>query len=146
MSDLKFIQAKETDLNLMIEIQKDDGFLHSYYLTSTRLSRLFRRGELFYLVYRSGNPVGFCSLDCEIRCQIHFFSIIQKYTHQGIGSEMLKFMLLEVKKNGYQEVHVFVEQSSPVENFLVKRGFLKVGFYKDRYGASKNANIYNYKF
>lgn len=38
-------------------------------------------------------------------------------------------------------VYSYIEVDSPLEEFLLKRGFTKVGFYKNRFGLGKDANI-----
>jgi hypothetical protein len=44
-------RATIKDINLIINIQKRDGFAHAYYLTRRRLEGLFKRREIFFIVF-----------------------------------------------------------------------------------------------
>lgn len=42
-------RAVLSDISMLIDIQKNDGFPHQYYLTRERLEKLFNRGEQFFV-------------------------------------------------------------------------------------------------
>ncbi len=131
-----------SDIPKMIDIQKNDGFPHQYYLTKKRLERLFDRGEQFFVVEQSRNVVGFGSIDCEIRAQVHFICVDKMYSRQGVGRSLMKYCLDEAKQKGCRRACTYVEANSSKEPFLVKMGFHQVGFYKDRYGNGIDATIW----
>lgn len=46
-----------------IQIQRNDGFRHAYYLTNERVEKLFANGELFYGAFNENNTlIGFASI------------------------------------------------------------------------------------
>lgn len=129
------------DFDTMIEIQKNDGFEHSYYLTKERLEKLAQRGEEFFIVHLDNSPVAFASIDMEVRAILHFFCVDKDSAKKGIGTELLKKAVQEAANQNFDKIHTFVEIDSPVEHFFTKNGFEKVGFYKNRYGDGKDSNI-----
>ena len=129
------------DFDTIMEIQKNDGFEHSYYLTKKRLERLQQRGEEFFIVHLDGKPIAFASVDMEIRARLHFFCVDKDSTRKGIGSELLEKTIHEAVNQNFDKIHTFVETDSPSEHFYVKNKFEKVGFYKNRYGQGKDSNI-----
>lgn len=135
-------QATKNDIPVLITLQKNDGFPHPYYLTSERLDRLFDRGELFFIATIDRIPVGFASVDVEIRARAHFLSVDQRYKRKGIGSRLMTTLIEEVKHRGYVRLSVYVEANSTIEHFLQKHGFIQVGYYKNRYGNKKDATIW----
>lgn len=135
-------RATKKDIPTLIHLQKSDGYPHSYYLTPQRLARLFDRGELFFLVSIGGTSVGFGSVDCEIRARVHFLSVDQNYARRGIGSMLMKILMDEEKNRGYERLGIYVDADSPIEIFLQKHGFVKVGYYKNRYGNGQDASIW----
>ena len=134
------------DFKNIINIQQNDGFNHSYYLTKERLKQLTKRGESFFIAFLDNQPVAFASIDFEIRAKLHFFSVKKERVKQGIGTELLSKVLHEAIKKGYEKVHIFVESNSPLEHFLIKNNFKKVGIYYDRYGPKKNSHILEKSF
>lgn len=135
-------QATKNDIPTLITLQRNDGFTHSYYLTRERLKRLFDRGELFFVARLGRVPVGFASIDCEIRAQVHFLSVDQTFTRRGIGSMLMRTLKNEVQKRGYGHLSVYVDAGAAIEVFLKKNGFVQVGYYKNRYGKGKDATIW----
>lgn len=135
-------RASLSDIPKLIDAQKNDGFSHQYYLTCERLEKLFKRGEQFFVVEHNGKIVGFGSVDCEIRAQVHFICVDKKYSRQGAGRELIKCCLDEAKDKGCKRACSFVEANSSKEPFLIKMGFHQVGFYKDRYGNGIDASIW----
>jgi len=135
-------QGTINDISTYIALQRRDGFSHQYYLTPERLKRLIDRGELFFLAIPEGAPVGFPSVDCEIRSQAHFLSVDKKYARRGIGSMLMKALMNEAKKQGHTRLCSHVEASSTKEVFLQKQGFIQVGYYKNRYGNGVDASIW----
>ena len=93
------------------------------------------------MAFYDGNAVGMISVDFEIRAKLHFFSIRQDHQGKGAGTALLAKVLEEAKNRNYSSVYVYVEVDSPVEKFLLNRGFEKVGYYRDRYIKGKHANI-----
>lgn len=134
--------AAKTDIPILIKLQKNDGFIHQYYLTPERLERLFHRGEHFFLAMLDGVPAGFASVDFEIRARIHFLSVDEKFIRQGVGSCLMEVMKEKSKQYGYVRLGVYVEANSTLEYFLSKHGFNHVGYYKNRYGNGKDATIW----
>lgn len=135
-------RAEKTDITSLIRIQKNDGYPHQYYLTEDRLLRLFRRGETFIVVESQGEAIGFGSVDCEIRAQIHFICVDKQHSGKGIGRTLMQACREEAKRHGCKRAFSFVEANSSKEPFLVKMGFFQVGFYKDRYGNGVDASIW----
>ncbi len=135
-------RAGLSDIPKLIDIQKKDGFPHQYYLTKKRLERLFDRGEQFFVVEQSDNVIGFGSVDCEIRAQVHFICVDKTYSRQGVGRKLVKRCLDKAKQKGCRRACSYVEANSSKEPFLVKMGFHQVGFYKDRYGNGIDATIW----
>jgi len=135
-------KATSKDLNIILRIQKNDGFKHAYYLTRDRFERLLNRGEVFYLAEKeTGGPLGFMSIDCEVRAKLHLSSVHKKYQNKRVGTTLLNYVVSRVKSRGYKRIYVYTEIASPAENFLLTRGFEKAGYYKDRYGEGRDANI-----
>lgn len=134
--------ATEMDIDSCLAVQRNDGFSHQYYLTSERMRKLFFRGEQFFLAEQDGVPVGFGSVDCEVRAQVHFICVNQAYKRKGIGSGLMRRCLEYAKQAGYSRACTFVESNSSKEPFLEKMGFHKVGFYNDRYGNGVDASIW----
>ncbi len=60
-----------------IEIQKNDGFRHAYFLTKERIEKLYKNGEKFYGVFDDKHYlIGFASINVDlVRLRIHFFSV-----------------------------------------------------------------------
>lgn len=141
-TDALLRRATKVDIPTIIMLQKNDGFPHQYYLTHERLERLFGRGELFFLATLDGVTVGFASIDCEIRAKAHFLSVDQRYAHKGVGSMLMKALMDEAKSRGYDRLSVYVEAGSIIKVFLIKHGFVQVGYYKNRYGNGKDATIW----
>lgn len=134
-------QAKLDDFDSIVQIQKIDGFKHAYYLTKGRIDRLIKRGEIFFLAFIKNDPVGFISVDLEIRAKLHFFSIKKQYWNKGVGTTLYQRVREESKKHGCKTLFIYVEVDSPVEKFLLNRGMKKVGYYKNRYAQGRDANI-----
>ena len=134
--------ANKNDFSSFISIQKQDGFPHAYSLQKSRLQKLFDRGELFFVAIYKNKPIGFASVDCEIRARIHFLCVDKQYTGNGIGSMLMKTILQEVQKQGYHTAHTFVEKKSSKEVFLQKHSFQLIGVYHNRYGPNKDATIW----
>lgn len=135
-------RATKEDVQSMIRIQKHDGFPHQYYLTEKRLLRLFDRGEQFFVIEKYHEIVGFGSIDCEIRAQVHFICVDNRQARQGIGRRLMQRCLQVAKTSGCKRAYSFVESRSTKEPFLAKMGFHNVGFYKDRYGNGVDASIW----
>lgn len=138
---IQIVEAKPDMFELISEIQNNDGFEHSYPLSRERITKLIHRGECFYLAYYDGETAGMISVDFEIRAKLHFFSIKQDYHGKGIGTALLTKVLEEARNSNYSSVYVYVEQDSPVEKFLLRRGFNKVGYYHNRYKNRRSADI-----
>lgn len=135
-------RAEITDIPAMVRVQKHDGFSHQYYLTEERLQRLFDRGERFFVIEHGGKVVGFGSVDCEIRAQVHFICVDRAYSGKGVGRRLMQLCLQEARRSGCKRACSFVETNSSKEPFLMKMGFHQVGFYKDRYGNGVDASIW----
>lgn len=129
------------DFDTIMEIQKNDGFEHSYYLTKERLEKLQQRGEEFFIVHLDNKPVAFASVDMEIRARLHFFCVDKDSTKKGVGAELLEKTIQEAVNRNFEKIHTFVETDSPAEHFYTKNKFEKVGSYKNRYGKDKDATI-----
>lgn len=140
--DIRIQQATERDIFTLITLQKNDGFPHQYYLTTERILRLLDRGELFFMATLDGAPIGFTSIDCEIRAQAHFLCVDKRYTRRGIGSLLMRTLIDEASKRRYTRLCSYVEASSTKEVFLQKHGFVQVGYYKNRYGNGQDASIW----
>ncbi len=135
-------RATKRDIPAFIRIQKHDGFPHQYYLTKGRLEKLFDRGEQFYVISIHGTPVGFGSVDCEIRAQVHLICVDAAFAGNGIGRTLMRLCLARAKQRGCKRACSYVEANSSKEPFLVKMGFHQVGLYKDRYGNGVDATIW----
>ncbi|MBU0974353.1 GNAT family N-acetyltransferase [Patescibacteria group bacterium] len=129
----------------IINIQKNDGFKHIYYLNENRLSELIKRGEVFYGIYSDSSLVGFTSIDIEIRAKLHFLSIDKKYQGKGYATLLMKKIIEELKLRDIKQLFFYVEKNSPHEAFLKTQGFSKVGFYVNRFGDGWDADIYELK-
>ena len=129
------LATKNIDFAHIVFIQKNDGYQHAYYLVEA--------GEKFYILYEDEQFVGMACVDAEIRIQLHFFSVIEKFQQTEAGAKMLELLLEEVKKQKVQHktMHCFTEEDSPLLKFLMKQGFEEVGFYKNRYQNGKDAVI-----
>ena len=129
----------------LITIQKNDGFKHAYYLTKERLGKLFSNGEEFFGAFTENNSlVGFASINTDvIRIRIHFLSIDQQFQGNGIGSALIKHILSIAKDKKVRNIYVYTEIDSPLETFLLKRGFAKAGYFKKRFG-DKDADILSF--
>ena len=137
-SKIRVDQVGLDKFEIINEIQSNDGFEHSYPLSKERFTNLIHRGEYFFVSFYEGKAAGMISVDFEIRAKLHFFSVKKDYQGKGIGGVLLKKILEEAKNRNYSSVYVYVEIDSPVEKFLLNRGFEKVGYYRDRY---KKANM-----
>lgn len=138
--------ATKRDINTLILLQQRDGFPHQYYLTEDRLEGLMKRGESFFVIFSPEHtPIGFASIDLEIRAQLHFLCVDKKYGKRGYGTALMQRLLCEAKKHGYSRACSYVESGSNKEKFLKKFKFDKVGFYKNRYGNGADASIWEVK-
>lgn len=134
--------ATKGDIPTLIQLQKNDGFPHQYYLTQERLERLFDRGEQFFVATLDGKSLGFASVDFEKRATAHFLCVDQDNKKKGIGSLLMKTLIQEAKSRGYTRLCSYVEANSTKEVFLKKHGFIQVGYHKNRYGNSQDASIW----
>lgn len=125
-----------------ITIQKNDGFKHAYYLTAQRIEKLFTNGEQFFGAFTHDNRlVGFASINIDtVRLRIHFFFVDKKYQGSGIGSDLLFHILGIAQEENITNIYTYTEVDSPLEQFLLYKGFEKAGFFKKRFG-DKDANI-----
>jgi len=139
----KIRKASIKDINLIIDVQKRDGFAHAYYLNRRRLKELFKRGEIFFIAFLNNKAVGFVSLRVEIRAKLHFISVVKELTKKGIGSLLMQKVISETKRRGKNMVYVYTEANSPVEQFFIRKGFKKVGYFRNRFGGGKHANIFS---
>lgn len=133
--------------NLLIAIQKNDGFIHAYYLTKERLDKLFSNGEDFFGAFTENDSlVGFISINIDVvRMRIHFLFVDQQYQGKGMGSLLIKHIFLIAKEKKVNNIYVYTEIDSPLEIFLLKKGFIKAGYFKRRFG-DKDANILSVYF
>lgn len=143
LNKISIIRGTEKDLESIQTCQKNDGFPHVYYLTKDRIETLLKRGEIFFIAYIDGQPVGMCSFDPEVRSTLHLLSVDTKYQNKGVGSLLMNTMLDENKKLGYKAVFTFVEANSIKEEFLRNCSFHQVGYFKDRYAPGKDATIWS---
>ncbi|MEK9143856.1 MAG: GNAT family N-acetyltransferase [Patescibacteria group bacterium] len=134
--------ATREDIPTFIQLQKNDGFSHQYYLNRERLELLFDRGEQFFVATHEGKPVGFASVDCEQRATAHFLCVDKKHKRRGIGRLLMKTLIDETKKRGLSRLDSYVEANSSKEIFLEKNGFVLAGFYTNRYGNGQDASIW----
>lgn len=141
MSVITFKKATLKDIGLILKIQRGDGFKHAYYLTSRRLKELFKRGEIFYIAYLGEDAAAFTALDIEKRVKIHFLSVMKKFSGQGIGSLLVEKIINEAKRRKKVMIYVYVEADSPLEKFLKANKFKKAGYFLNRFGRGKSANI-----
>jgi hypothetical protein len=127
--------AMPTDIDVMIEIQKNDGYNHAYYLTPERLQRLFDLGIDFYVVATQDDRViAFIALEVEIRARLRFFSVHKDFQ----GRHLLNKEFLREAKI----IYVYIEENGKkVKKFLGQYGFEEVGFYRNRFGEGKNSVI-----
>ena len=144
LKQLKIRKATAEDIALILDIQRKDDFAHAYYLTHKRLGGLFKAGEIFFIAFLGNETVGFVSLYIEIRARLHFLSVKKKHTKKGIGSFLIQKAINEVKKRKKKMIFVYTEADSPIEDFFVKRGFKKVGYFNDRFGKGKHASIFGF--
>ena len=140
--DLHIRRATKADIPTIITLQENDGFPHPHYVTTERLLRLFHRGEVYFLAVLNGITVGFISIDYEIRAQIHYLSVHRDYWRKGVGSMLIKTVIDESKSRDFDRISVYVQAESPIEIFLEKKGFFKVGYYKNRYRNGKDVTIW----
>ncbi len=139
--------AEKNNIEDIIRIQKSDGFAHQYHISKERIEKLINRGELFFLIFTPENiPVGFASIDLEIRARLHFICVNKQFGKQGYGSALMIRLIDEAKKHKYKRVSSYVEAGSNKELFLEKFQFNKVGYYKNRYGNGVDASIWELHF
>lgn len=140
---IKIRQAKLTDWRNIQYIQSHDSFEHVYYLKKSRIERLFKRGEVFFLAFIDGKAVGFTSVDFEIRATVHFLSVLKPFQDMGVGRALLKRALQEAIKRKYKQAVAFTEDVAVKEKFLTKNKFKKVGYHKNRYANRVNGIIWS---
>jgi N-acetylglutamate synthase-like GNAT family acetyltransferase len=143
---VKIRRATVSDIDLIVNVQKQDGFAHAYYLTPKRLKTLFERKEIFFIALLGNKVIGFTSLDIEKRAIIHFLSVVKDYAALGIGSLLLEKVIKAAKKHKKDIVYIYTEINSPVEKFIIKKGFKIVGYFNDRFGKGRHANILAFYF
>ncbi len=134
-----------SDFKDMIRIQKNDGWMHVYYLDANRLKELSLRGEVFYGMYLDKTIIGFAGIDAEIRANLHFLSIDKDYQKKGYGTLFVKDLVKKMKAKKIKQMFFYVEEDSPHTVFLSQLGFAKVGFYKNRFGDGWDADIFELK-
>lgn len=139
----KIKEVNFNDWKKIVTIQKNDGFSHAYYLTKDRIKRLFERGEKFFLAFLGDKPVGFASVDFEIRARLHFLSVIKDFQRKRIGSLLLEKVIKEARKRKFKKIYIITEKSArKVDRFLRKKGFRRVGYHKNRFGKGKDGIIW----
>lgn len=125
-----------------IEVQKTDGYRHSYYLTIDRIRTLAHNGEQFFGAFtETGSLVGFVSVNVDVvRMRIHFFSVMHQYQRKGVGSNLLLHILDAARMAQVSNIYTYTEPESALELFLLHKGFVQAGYFKRRFG-DKDANI-----
>jgi len=141
---IKISKATIKDISLIIDIQKRDGFKHAYYLTPKRLKGLFNRGEIFYIAYLKNEAVAFVALDIEKRVKLHFLSVAEEQRKKGIGTFLMQKIINETKKYKKTIIYAYVEEKSPLEKFLIRNKFKKAGYFLNRFGKGRDANILSF--
>lgn len=141
----KIRKATPKDIPRIIDIQKNDGYVHAYYLTEPRASVLFSNGERFYGAYDEDHlMMGVASINVDIeRMRIHFFFIHQVAQGRGVGTLLLNYVMRIAREEKVKNVYIYTEIDSPLERFLLRRNFIKAGYFKRRFGE-KDANILSF--
>lgn len=145
MEKIKFKILSDSDFEDIINIQKNDGVRHFYYLNKNRLKELSKRGEVFYGMFQNDVIIGFAGVDAEIRAKLHFLSIDKKYQKKGYGTLFVEELVKIMKKKKIKQMFFYAEEDAPMTAFLIKLGFVKVGFYKNRFGDGWDADIFELK-
>ncbi len=105
---MKIIQATVADIPRIIDIQKNDGYVHAYYLTKQRANVVFSNGERFYGAYNDDNlMVGFASINVDIeRMRIHFFFIHKAVQGCGVGTLLLNFVIKIAHEEKVKNIYI----------------------------------------
>lgn len=144
MKNISIRVATKQDAEMIIELQQNDGYEHSYSLTKQRFMVLLKKGEVFYLAHLNGDPIAMIAFDNELRAKLHFFSVHKDFQRKGYGSYILEKLIKEIQENNndIKVVYSYSEEGSPSCNFFLKNKFKKVGFYKNRFRKGRNAIIF----
>lgn len=136
------VNVKPDKSEKLVAIQKNDGFAHAYFLTKERLHKLFSNGEEFFgALNQEDELIGFASINMDVvRLRIHFFFVDQRFQKKGVGSALLAHILSIAEKEKVANVYTYTEIDSPLEQFLISKGFEKAGYFKRRFG-DRDANI-----
>jgi GNAT superfamily N-acetyltransferase len=139
-------KARSGDWKCVLKVQRKDGYNHSYYLDRSRIERLMKRGEIFFLAFSNDECIGFASVDLEIRATLHFMSVMESHHRTGVADKLLKSVIKETKKRNYRCMTIFIEKHSPtMELFLKEEGFEKVGHHDNRFGPDRDSTIWELK-
>lgn len=146
-NDTKYIIRKLTPSHFeeCMEVQKNDGVLHQYLLTYERLQKLYANGEEFYGAFNMEEKIiGFASINNDlVRLRIHFFSISGAFQSKGVGTLLLNHVFDIARVSNIKTIYVYTEISSPLESFLLNKGFVNAGYFRRRF-KDKDANILAY--
>lgn len=103
---------------------------------------LFEKLEEDILIFKENNPAGFMTLgkcrDEDLDCswgEIWGIYLLPSYWKQGIGTELIKWGINELKNRKFKRVSLWVLK----ENVNARRFYEKVGFHHD--GTVKKLNI-----
>lgn len=143
ISDVKLRLATKADFDQIAEVQQNDGFSHSYFLTEGRFRHLISTRENFIVAEIGSIICAFASiqLDPGIRCRLRFLSVHQDHQNKAYAHRLLERAEEIAKSRGCGVIYTFVEEGAGLESYLVRKGFIHVGSYKNRYGNGRNATI-----
>lgn len=98
--------------------------------------RARRRGNIYladspcnsYILYCEGKPVGNCELFIEGEvAKIEEFAVLPMYQRKGIGTTLLKEMVLNAQNQGARTIYLNADEADTPKEMYVKLGFQKLG-------------------
>jgi len=128
--------ANEKDIETILDLMKGyyqyDNLDYSKERSRATLHEFINSnsGSLF-VIELSGKPIGYFCLSYGYSLELHgkdcFLDeiyLLPYYRQQGIGTEVLQFIEIFVKKGNFKSVHLIVfEKNIAAQQFYIKNGF-----------------------
>lgn len=142
MDKIKIREATEKDFQVMVEIAKNDGYMHPNKLNLEWLNKRKGEGDLFFIAEFNGKEVGFVVLQKKfaIGSKLHFLSVKEEFQHKGVGAVLVKKAEEETKKLGNKKIFLYTHYKNfNAIRFYSKNDYYVNGVFIDKYGVGENA-------
>ena len=92
------------------------------------------KGNFGWVIEGEGRPAGFIIVSFKMACHVLNLSIARTYQRQGLGSQLLEFVVNQAKKQEAPFIYLEVRRSNiPAINLYKKMAFSQIGARKNYY-------------